>query len=163
RILTRMTLRNGIVCEKTGTAVIVRAERRDLTRLADLRGQRIAAVAPNSFNGWITVQYELERIGINAERHLKHLVYPQTPQHIALALMRGQVDAGVVRADEVEHVVTEGNFRPNELRVLAPRPHDANYPYESTTPLYPEWPLAVMRHTPDDLARRVVLALLKLT
>ena len=40
--------------------------------------------------------------------------------------------------------------------------HVEGFPYALSTPLYPDWAFAVLRHTPDELAQRVAITLLQM-
>jgi signal transduction histidine kinase len=55
----------------------------------------------------------------------------------------------------------EGRVALSEFRVLGAR-RNPDFPFAHSTRLYPEWPFAKLRHTPDALSQRVAVALLTL-
>jgi two-component system sensor histidine kinase TtrS len=146
--------------EAIGSAVIVRAERQDLHELTDLGGKRIAAVAPAAFGGYLVAAREMQRGGIDPERDAQEVRFVGLPMtNVIDAVLRGEVDAGIVRACFAEQLVQQGLLRNGQLRVLSPRRVEG-FSCALSTPLYPDWPIAVTRQTDPALAREVARALL---
>ncbi len=142
------------------SAVLVRADRQDLHEFSDLSGKTLAAVAPEAFGGYLLVARELLVRGINPESDLKEVRFLGLPMdHIIDAVRRGDVDAGVVRACLLEQMVGSGQIEPLEFRVLAKRT-EPGFACGLSTPLYPNWPIAVTRQTDPLLAKAVARALL---
>ena len=75
----------------------------------------------------------------------------------------GLVDAGTVRTDTLERMVGEGKINLSDFKILNSQASDPSFPFLRSTRLYPEWPWARLRHTPDDLAEKVTIALLSMT
>lgn len=71
------------------------------------------------------------------------------------AVAKGEADAGFVRACMLE---SRPAWR-ERFRVVAPR-RDSGFACASSTRLYPNWPIATLRHTDPALARELTLALL---
>ena len=143
-----------------GSVVIVRADRSDLQTLSDLSGQRLAAVAPQAFGGYLVVARELLRQGIDPASDLKETRFMGLPMtRIIAAVQSGAVDAGVVRACLPEQLARQGELRMADFRVLSPR-HEDGFACALSTPLYPDWPIAVTRSTDHTLAKQVAQALL---
>ncbi len=157
RILTLQTFHAGIACKLEGAVILARADRTDLVRLSDLKGQRFAAVDPGSFGGWLLAYREIARAGIDPKRDFRELLWEGTHGGVTQAILDGKADAGTVRSDELERIDA------SKFRILNRQPPDASYPLPRSTELYPEWPLAAVRGTPDDLAQKVTIALLKLS
>lgn len=143
-----------------GSVVIVRADRNDLKTLSDLSGKRLAAVAPQAFGGYLVVARELLRLGIDPESDLKETRFMGLPMtHIIAAVQSGAVDAGVIRTCLAEQLTRQGELRMADFRVLSPR-HEDGFACALSTPLYPDWPIAVTRSTDHTLAKQVAQALL---
>lgn len=138
-----------------GSAVIVPRES-PLRELADLRGRRLAIVGRGGFGGFQLVWGELDALGIDPEADLAELREVGFPmQGVVDALDAGLADAGVIRSCLLEE-------RPEwaaRLRVLSART-EPGFPCATSTPLYPDWPLAALRTTPPELSRAVAIALL---
>ncbi len=145
-----------------GSAVIVRADREDLTVLADLRKKRIAAVAPDAFGGYLAAARELHGQGIDIDAGDAKTVFVGFPQQRALDAVRdGTADAAIVRTCLVEQLAARGLVRVDEFKTLSPRV-EAGFPCTTSTPLYPDWPFAVTRQGNQELAKAVTIALLSL-
>ncbi len=156
RLLTLKTLHRGKASNRVGSVVIVPSGRSDIETFDDLRGKRFAAVDKNSFAGWLMVLREFDQRGIDPGHEFRSLTFAGTHERVVKALRDGTADAGCVRSDELER------FKPGEFRVIEPIPATADYPLPSSTRLYPEWPLATLYGTPEDVAQKVVIALLEL-
>jgi two-component system, LuxR family, sensor histidine kinase TtrS len=143
-----------------GSAIIVKAERQDLRELTNLAGQRVAAVAPAAFGGYLVAAREMLLRGIDPESDLKEVKFVGLPMsNVIDAVLKGEADAGIVRACFPELLAQQGLLQIGQLRVLSPRPQEG-LPCSVSTPLYPDWPIAVTRETDPALARDVVRALL---
>lgn len=143
-----------------GSVVLARANQPDLRVLADLAGKRVAAVAPEAFGGYLVAAREMLGEGVDAESDLKELRFVGLPMNLIVeAVLRGEVDAGIVRACLPEQMANEGKIRLEDFRVLSAR-QDADLPCSLSTRLYPNWPIAVTRQTDPVLAKAVARALL---
>lgn len=145
-----------------GSVVLARAERTDLANLRDLAGRSVAAVAPEAFGGYLIAAREMLREGIDPEsavRETRFLGLPMT--RIVAAVKNGEVDAGIVRACLPEQMAREGLIRMEEFRVLSPRRVDG-FDCALSSPLYPDWPIAVTRHIDPGLAKSVARVLLSM-
>jgi len=67
-----------------------------------------------------------------------------------------------VRTDLLESMALAGKIKLQDFRILNPQPVDG-FPYVLSTPLYPDWAFAVLRHTSDKLAQLVTIALLRMS
>lgn len=142
------------------SALVVRADRRDLAHLRDLRGKRLLAVGEQAFGGYQLAWYALHRLGIEPARDLAGVAFTGFPlQSIVQGVAQGKADAGVVRACVLEAMAARGEIRLADFRVLDAPPGDG-YPCLRSTELYPDWPFAALRDTPHALAKQVAAALL---
>ncbi len=145
-----------------GSAIIVRADRRDLTALRDLRGRTLMAIDPDAFGGFQVAWGELLEAGVDPFRDLKDLRFSGFPvDRVAFAVRDGTVDAGVLRACVLEELAAEGRIDPAAFRVLGPR-IAPDFACAHSTDLYPDWPLARLAGTPEQLAKQAVVALFQM-
>lgn len=141
-----------------GSAVIVRAERTELGTLKDLRGQRVAIVGREGFGGFQLFWGALTAVGLSPDDDLAALHTVGFPMNRVLeAVASGRADAGVVRTCVLESLGAGAA----EFRVLAPR-NEPGFPCATSTPLYPDWPLASLPRTAPALAKAVAIALLSM-
>ena len=143
-----------------GSVVLAKADRTDLGELSDLAGKRVAAVAPEAFGGYLLVAREMLQRGIDPDADLKEVRFLGLPMsRIVEAVQNGEVDAGIVRACLPEQMARQGTLRIAEFRVLSPH-LEHGLACALSTPLYPDWPIAVTRQTNPALAKAVARALL---
>ena len=82
------------------------------------------------------------------------------------SVLNGEFDIGFVRTDQIERTKSSNGtlVDPRKLKILDPIP-DLNidgdpFPFESSTPLYPEWNVAALSHVPVDVSRALQEAML---
>ena len=145
--------------------ILHRADRKDIQQFGDLKGKSFMAVDENSFGGWLAAWRELKEHGINPHRDFSSISFGGTHDAVVYAVLEGKVDAGTVRTGTLERMAQEGRIRLADFRVFA---HShvgkevCEYPFMHSTDTYPEWPMAALRQTPDELAEHVASALLKM-
>ena len=165
RVSRIATMRNRIGQAKRnvfGGVIFTRADHPDLTGLEDLRGHTFLAVDPDSLGGYQMAWGELALHGIDPRRDLARLGFAGTHDAVVLAVGHGDYDAGTVRTDILEQMQAEGTIRLSDYRVINPR-QDPDFPFVHSTTLFPEWPFGKLRHTSDDLAQKVAIALLQMS
>ena len=152
-----VTLRNrveGTRVSRSGGVLFTRAERSDLKTLADLRGQRMAAVAFNSLGGYLMARGLLQQHGLQPESDLAGLRFVETHDAVVQAVMAGEADFGTLGTDTLERMVASDRLQPEDFRIIHPHPQ-ADFPAAVSTRLYPEWPLARTAATAPKLAEHV--------
>ena len=83
-------------------------------------------------------------------------------------VLDGKFEVGFVRTDEIQRAKDDNGtlLDPNLFKVIDPLPNlnidGIPFPFESSTPLYPEWNLAALKHVPDDVSLAVQAAMLAL-
>jgi two-component system sensor histidine kinase TtrS len=144
-----------------GSAVIARADRSDLNALPDLKGKRVAAVGEEAFGGFQVAWREFRRQGVEPEdfAQLDFVGFPMS--RIVTAVANGEADAGIVRACLLEELARTGAIRLADFKVLSLR-REAGFACGLSTELYPDWPIATLRHTDLRLAKAVAAALLSM-
>jgi len=163
RMLTLRNLRAGRPYTQFGSVIFARANRADIKTLNDLKGKSFMAVDKNAFGGFLMAWREFKDHGIDPFKDLSRLSFVGLPQDpIVYAVRDAKVDAGMVRTDMLERLAADGKIRLEEFRILNPQ-HVPGFPFALSTRLYPEWPFAKVRHTSDELAQKVAIALLSLS
>ena len=144
------------------SVIFTRADRIDITKLKDLKGKSFMAVHPKAFGGWWMAWRLLKSNGIDPDNDFSSLQFSGFPQDkIVLAVNDGKVDAGTVRTNILETMAQEGSIRLEDFRIIAQR-QDSEFPFAHSTRLYPEWPFATTKNTPNQLAQQVAVALLNM-
>jgi len=149
---------DGYKLDRFGAAIICKAGRKDLQSLDDLKDKTIAGVAPNALGGWLLGLDTFDRAGV----HRKDIdsLFVGLPMHrVVEAVLDGRVDAGVVRAGQVERLMASGQINSGQLKVLGQKNY-AGYPFKVSSELVPEWPMAATRGLPKSLTREISRSLL---
>ena len=166
RIATLKNLVLGKVCTMYEGVIFCKADRHDIRNLKDLKGKTFMAVHETSFGGWIMAWRELKEKGIDPYRDFKELRFGETHDAVVYAVRDGKVDAGTVRADTLVRMEAEGKIDVQDFYV----PYEYEYGekieecplFPRSTRSYPTWPFAKLKHTPDELAEKVAIALIEM-
>ncbi len=142
-----------------GGVIFTKADRHHINTLPDLKGKSFLAVDQRSFGGWIVAWRELHKQGIDPFTDFKSLSYGGTHEAVVLAVLNETVDAGTARTDTLERMAEKGTIHLDELKILNQQ-QAGDFPFLLSTELYPEWPMAAIKTTPDKLSRLVAGALM---
>ncbi|MEE4638051.1 MAG: PhnD/SsuA/transferrin family substrate-binding protein, partial [Wenzhouxiangella sp.] len=158
-LATRVSRHEGRDLDVIGGVIIVRSDDTRIRALDDLPGRRIAIVDPVSMAGYQMQAHELFQAGLPLPDE-QNLVRVGTPHdRVVEAVLAGEADTGFLRAGRLEALIRSGDVAPDALRVVHARPLPG-LPFQVSTRLYPEWPLASLPHIDPDLSRQVAAALL---
>ena len=159
-----LTLVNELSAEQRisqfGSVIFTLKSNNEIRRLNDLKNQRVAAVHNTSLGGWIMALRELHIAGLD-NWDFASLLFLNTHDAVVNAVLHREAEVGIVRTDTLERMAQEGLLKLKDFHILTAKHYD-QFPYAISTPLYPEWPFALLPHTPRELARQVSIALLKL-
>ncbi len=162
RLATLKARHLGAEFTQFGAVVFTRSDHPDLFALGDVAGHAMAAVSREAFGGFQMAWRELLDAGIDPFADLARVEFRGFPQDaIVHAVLAGEVDFGTVRSGTLERMAAAGLVDLERIRILDARAHDG-FPFLHSTRLYPEWPFAKARATPERLAQRVAIALLEL-
>lgn len=157
RIMTMID--NGLT--QFGGVLFCKSDRQDIQTIDDLKGKSFIAVEKNSLGGWLMAWGELKHHGIDPFRDFAPMLFAGDHLSVIKAVRDGKVDAGTVRTDSLERLAKDGSIDLSDFRVIHEK-HYNGFPYRVSTALYPEWPLAKLMHTSDELTKTVALELLSL-
>jgi phosphate/phosphite/phosphonate ABC transporter binding protein len=161
RIATMVSRRGDQSQNQFGGVIFTRSGDSRFDNLRGLKGKRFGAVDPTSLGGYLMARLELLNQGIDTERDLE-VVFFHTHDAVVKAVLDGQVDAGTVRSDTLEHMAMAGSVDLQKIRVLNAQ-EVPGFPFRLSTALYPEWPMAALPNTPRRLVSQVAIALQELT
>ena len=163
RIATLKERRLGGVYSKYGSVIFCRSDRKDIRKLVDLKGKRFMAVSETSLGGWQMTWRELRENGIEPYKDFKELVFGETHDAVVTAVQSGFVDAGTVRTNTLEQLSAEGKINLKDFYAFSRlQGKGQQTPYLLTTREYPDWPMAKVMHTSDELAEKVAITLLQM-
>lgn len=160
RIATLVSPDIGTASRALGSVIFTRADNVRVREISDLVGKRIAAVAPEAFGGYLIAAREMQAQHIDPESDVDEVRFVGLPMtRIIEAVQRGEADAGIVRTCQLEQLANQGYLDPADFHVVGIRQEEM-FPCASSTPLYPNWPIAVTRQTDLSMAKAVARALL---
>ncbi len=145
-----------------GAVIFISAEQKDLQRLEDIAGHSMMAVSRNAFGGFQMAWRELIDAGVDPFTDLSRLRFIGFPQDdIVHSVIEDRIDVGTVRSGTLERMAADGMIDIDQVKVLGARDSET-FPFLHSTRLYPEWPFAKARTTPEKLAQKVAVALLEM-
>lgn len=160
-IATMINSRQGQPLKSFGGVIIASADNEQINSLDDLKGNSFIAVKSSSFGGWQMAYKEMIDAGIDPMKDFSKLTFGGKHDNVVLAIQNGVSDAGTVRTDTLERMAAEGTIELDEFKIINSKKH-AGFPFVCSSALYPEWPLAKIKKTPDSVANEVVAALKQL-
>lgn len=160
-ILTLINNRRGTAQTRFGSVIFTHADNSDIITLSDLKGKDFVAVNPIGFGGWRVGLKVLLEHGLEPEKDFSSLRFLGKQPKVVEAVLTKKAHAGIVRTDMLERLADKGKVNLRKVRVLRPL-KTPDFPFFQSSPLYPEWPFAVMPNTDPKLAGQVKLALLQL-
>ncbi len=147
---------------KFGGVIFTRASRSDINSIEDIRKRRLTAVDETSLGGFQMAWRELKSFDIDPYKDLAELRFAGTHDQVVYDVINGKTDVGTVRTDTLERMEEEGKVDLQAIKVLHREGEEHDFRYLHSTQLYPEWPMARLRRTPNELAEQVAIALIKM-
>lgn len=162
RIVTMRSPSTVLTGNVFGSVIFARADRADIQTLEDLKGKSFMAVERNGFGGFQMAWRELKQHGIDPFDDFSKITFTGFPQDRSVyAVLDGSVDAATFRTNTLELMQAEGSIKMSDFRILNTQKFPG-FPFAVSTRLYPEWPFARMKDTPQELAQKVAIALLSM-
>ncbi len=162
RLATLQTKKQNKNANKFGAVIFSQRDRQDIQSLQDLKNKSFMGVSKKAFGGFQIAWLELKRNDIDPFSDFSSLQFSGLPQDkIVYAVLKGEVDAGTVRTATLERMAKEGLINIDSFKIIN-RKQDSNFPFIHSSQLYPEWPIAKLKHTSDNLAKKLTIALLNL-
>jgi len=157
-ISTLMPLAEGHPVSQFGGVIFTRADRADIDKLEDLRGKVVSSVQDKSFGAYMMQRWTLYKHGIDISE-IGRMRFTGMPQDNAVRdVLSGEADVGFVRTGMLEHMVSEGKLKMEQVKVINRQPVDG-FPQALSTELYPEWAFSAMPRVPESLKKQVAQAL----
>ena len=143
-----------------GAVIFTRRDNSDIKELKDVKGHSLMVVNDHAFGGFQMAWREFKDAGVDPFKDLDEIIFNGFPQdNIVHSVLSGEADVGTVRTGLLENMALDGKIELDKIHVLGSR-NIEGFQFQLSTRLYPEWPLAKLKHTPDTLASLLVVALL---
>ncbi len=152
----------GLIQKEFGGVIFTHIDNKErFNTLESIKGTHFGAVNEKSLGGWQMAWRELVEQDMDKDDDLASVRFLGTHDKVVHAVLNKEIDVGTVRTDTIERMALENKIDLNKIHVINPKHYD-HFPFLISTRLYPEWPLAKLRHTPDDLSKQVAIALMKM-
>ncbi|MGR5320883.1 MULTISPECIES: sensor histidine kinase [Vibrio] len=157
-VATQKTAYSNLPNKSIASVVVVRGESPYKT-LRDINKAKVAAVSEKAFGGFIALQYELDKLGYFNSSFFEKIQFTGPPtDQLILDVIGNALDVAIVPACTLENMAKEGRIQLHDLRVLnEKRPADSVCAV--STPLYPNWTLAMTERAPTYVGQMVAQSL----
>ncbi|KAL3935236.1 MAG: hypothetical protein SGARI_003060 [Bacillariaceae sp.] len=151
-----------------GGVIMARSDNDLVNTIEDIKGKRVAAASISGLGSGQMQFLEMQKAGLSYINDPGQLVFTSNQGKVVNGVLDGTFDVGFVRTDQMERTKDkDGNLlNVSDFKIIDPVPDlkigDMPFPFESSTPLYPEWNIAALSHVPDDIQRAVQEAMLTL-
>jgi len=162
RLATMVNYIAGEEISDVGGVIFYKSGRDDITSVEDLYGKTARATCGYSLGGWLSVQRELYELGFDPVSDFGELDLSHNKYEIVEAVRAGECDLGIVRSGILERCVLNEWCSSDDFEILLLNsPDDPEYPFVSSTRLYPEWTFSSAMDTPEPVAAQVAVTLLE--
>lgn len=144
---------NQYKVKEFGGVIFTRKDNKDINRVADIKDKTLGAVSPLSFGGWVMAKEVFFDNGVDEDDF--KVKYYGTHDAVVNAVLEKKVEVGTVRTNILECMANDDEINLDDIKIIH-RQNMMNFPYLLSTKLYPEWPIAKLLHTSDDLANSVL-------
>ena len=155
--------------KKFGGVIATHVNNTDINTIIDLKDKIIAAASISGLGSGQMQFREMKLAGLDYLNDPKQLIFTSNQGKVVAGILNKQFDVGFIRTDQLERSKdSEGNPIPlSNFKIIDPKPNlqidGIPFPFQSSTPLYPEWNLASLTHVPDDISREVQNAMLAIS
>lgn len=143
-----------------GGVIVRRRDQPQWSTLANLDGARVAYQDRGLLGGYAAPMKRILDAGVR-RRSLRMVRIGSPYDGVLDAVLEGRADIGFVRTGVLERWRRRGEPRLDELEVVAPMAVPG-FPYVTSTPVFPEWPVVVLPHVDEARGRRFAQAILAL-
>lgn len=160
-LATLINKKRGKPVRNFAGTIVVKNSNASIKDLSDLAGKTIATPSVKSFGGFKMQAFELYQAGVILPNNAKIIETTMPHDKAVQALLEGKADAAFIRSGVLECLEKQGVVTPDEIRVLNLQQLE-QFPFQTSTRLYPEWPFSAMPHVGEELAGKVTAALLSM-
>ncbi|MGR4988376.1 sensor histidine kinase [Vibrio rotiferianus] len=157
-LATQKTAYSNLPNKSIASVVVVREESPYKT-LRDINSANVAAVSEKAFGGFLALRYELDKLGYFNSSFFEKIQFTGPPtDQLILDVIDNDLDVAIVPACTLENMAKEGRIQLHNLRVLnEKRPADSVCAV--STPLYPNWTMAMTERAPSEVGQMVAQTL----
>lgn len=142
-----------------GGAIVVRSDRTDLNKIANLQGLRAVSTNPQNFMAFQLGMSEIASRGYDPQKFFSSISFTNNEvKEVLRALMQGKADVALLRACFLESITAREPEWKGAFKVIEPVKTNAACGY--STKLYPGWTVAVTNRAAPSMASDLTKVLL---
>jgi Protein tyrosine and serine/threonine kinase/ABC transporter, phosphonate, periplasmic substrate-binding protein len=162
---------NGAVYDLTefGGVIFTRSDNEEINDIVDLKNKRIGVVSIAGLGNGQMLFRELQRARLHHLQDPAQVIFMENQGTIVNAVLRGDIDVGFVRTDQLEQTTDDLTGELADLSLVKliegqqrVMQNGELFPFKSSTPLYPEWNLGSLPDVDPHVANAVSASLLEL-
>ncbi len=144
-----------------GGVIFTLKNRSDIQTLKDLKDKSFMAVDETSLGGFQMSLRELKAAGIDPENDLAEITFGGIHDNVVMSVLNGKADVGTIRTGILENMDANGLIDIQDFKIINEQISEG-FTDKHSTRLYPEWPFSKLKHTSNQLAEKVAIALTKM-
>jgi len=151
--------RNGTSVDKKSAVIFTSSERKDIILLDEIQGKRLLVNSINSYATKIAFGEILAK-ELNPSRVFTKIseLENKNDEDVIYKILDGKSDIGIIESGVIEKMVESKNFQKEHIRILNQQNH-SNFPYFSSSKLYPEIVIAKLPHILNQDAKNLISTL----
>ncbi len=155
-LTTLINMREGKALNEFGAVILSRADS-NIKTLADVKGKKFMCVKYSGFGGAQMAWRLFLDNGIDPKKDFAAFTEGRKHDNVVMAVKKGVMDAGTVRTDTLERMAGTGAINMADFHIIHEIKDD--FPHVRSTRLYPEWPMAALKHFDVGKGKKVAAAL----
>lgn len=155
-LLSQVTLTKSGVFELAGGVIFCRPDNA-LCDLGAITQAHVVATGSYSLLGYVAQLRELQQLGIHIRKDLVH--HLASDEAVVTEVLTNKADIGFIRSGTLEKMTEQGVLQPDQIKILNTQ-ELAELPVQSSSRLYPDWPVLAMPGVPQVTVNRVMALLL---
>jgi guanylate cyclase len=143
-------------------AIVTASDRTDILAIQDLSGKRIGCSGLDQLTGCQSQWAEMVDAGLSLFQAASQVLFANDSLTVLRCAKSGILDVAFVQAGQLEALATDGVLKLADYKLVAGRAL-ADFPYETSTRLYPAQVLSAVAGVSTEMRSQVAQALLAIT
>eukprot|EP00808_Paulinella_micropora_P003810 g11646.t1 len=119
----------------------------------------LCAVNADSFTGYQIQWFSFFNQEIDLKSVFKTIKFSNSHEESVRMVMDGECDVGMASTNTLEEMSRNNTYTPSDFAIINEQNY-SNFHLKVSTPLYSEWPLAVMPGVPEEISKLILIPLL---
>ena len=162
RLATLQRKVKGFYFDKFGSVIFTASKNKNINSFKDLKDTTFMGVAKEALAGYRMAHREMLKNEIVPEKIFKNIIFSGGRGDVVVKeVLKNDNYIGTVRTGLLENMIKKGVIKKNDIKILNKIEYDY-FPLMSSTKLYPEFPFSRLSHVPEELGKKVLIALLSI-